>query len=265
MAAIGVPKKQLLWTRIGVLKRRLARQVDEEVTWYFAFYKSGRVTLPLWMEWLMKGQYTHVLAFAQSGNVVTVLDPIHSHTNVGIRRHPLGWEHVLPVDFIALDFILFGGDVVKITRKVMKSQTSHDATNYFPGCVTMAKGLLGLSDWVFTPWQFYQWLLENGGVEYTQEVMDRALDELVGRELTAVERIETYEQIVEGRSLMGKPKKDAGKEQAKRLREQEARANSEAKALKAANARKSDTERRRRMGMSSLIKTSGLGVTDELG
>jgi hypothetical protein len=264
LAAIGVEKRRLSWTRVGVLKKRLARQVEEEVTWYFAFYKSGRISLPLWMEFCMRGQYTHVLAFAQSGNVVTVLDPIHSHINVGIRRHPAGWEHVMPVDFIALDFALFGGDVVKITRNVMKAHTSHDATNYFPGCVTMAKGLLGLSDWIFTPWQFYQWLLENGGVEYTQDVMDRALDELVGRELTPAEREEHYEQMRRGRSPMGK-KDDAAKEQSKRMREQEQKAAAEANKLKAENKRKSDAERRRRMGMSSLIKTSGLGVTDELG
>ena len=136
--------------------------------------------MPGWMEWLMRGNFTHVLAFSKVDNFVQVIDPIHSHTEVGLRMHPMGPAHELHPDFIALDFALNGGTVVKITVHIDACHHSHSITNFFPGCVTLCKGLIGLSEWVFTPYQFYGWLLENGGEEYTPEKQDMILQALCG-------------------------------------------------------------------------------------
>ena len=59
--------------------------------------------------------------------------------------------------------------------------------------------------------------------------------------------------------------KDAMKEQSRRLQEERNRAQREADKLKAENKRKSDADYRRRLGRSSLISGSELGVSDKLG
>lgn len=49
------------------------------------------------------------------------------------------------------------------------------------------------------------------------------------------------------------------------LKKEQERADKEAAALRAEREREADALRRRKLGRSSLIKTSELGVTDELG
>lgn len=137
----------------------------------------------------MRGNFSHVLAFSQVDNYVVVLDPVHSHLDVSLRIHPHGPEKTLPVDVIALDFALHdNAEIVKIEYPVDKTFTSHAITNHFPGCVTLCKGLLGVAEWVFTPWQFYQWLLENGGEPFTKEKQEALITEMVGRNLSDAEK-----------------------------------------------------------------------------
>jgi hypothetical protein len=164
-------------------------------TWYFAFFKNPRQRLPAWIKFCMRENYSHVLAFSQIHNFVQVLDPVHSHLDVSLRIHPSGCHLPMPVDFIALDFALHGAEVVKITYPVDRTPTTITFTNLFPGCVTIAKGLLGISEWVFTPWQFHQWLLENGGELLTKEKQDLLLDQLVGCHLTSDERQNIFKYL----------------------------------------------------------------------
>lgn len=49
------------------------------------------------------------------------------------------------------------------------------------------------------------------------------------------------------------------------LKKEQERADREAAALKAERAREADALKRRKIGRASLVKTSELGVTDELG
>ena len=58
---------------------------------------------------------------------------------------------------------------------------------------------------------------------------------------------------------------NAAKDQAKRLEKERQAAQAEASRLQAENQRKADADYRRRLGRSSLIATSELGVQDQLG
>ena len=147
------------------------------------------------MEFCLRGNYNHVLAFCQSGPVVQVINPLGSHTEVSLRVHPQGIDYHLDAEFIAMDFTYFGADVVKLVWPVDASLTSHSLTNFFPGCVTMAKGLLGISEWVFTPWQFKQWLSENGGELLTEKRLAELETEWFGRELTQQEHANIFRQL----------------------------------------------------------------------
>lgn len=62
---------------------------------------------------------------------------------------------------------------------------------------------------------------------------------------------------------MGKPA--PGGDQKKRLEEQQRKADEETAKIEAENKRKSDERARRALGRSSLITTSELGVTENLG
>jgi len=216
------------------------------------------------MEWLMRGNFTHVVAFAQVGNFVQVLDPIASRIEVQLRVHPLGCHQPLPADIVAIDFIAHGAEVVKISYPVDETLTSHDITNFFPGCVTICKGLLGVAEWVFTPWQFYQWLLGNGGEPLDKVRQDRILDQFEGCHLSEAERKNIFAILRKG-PVMPKENK-AAKEQQKRLKQEEEAATKEANKLKTENKRKSDALQRQLLGRTSLIKSgSELGVTQQLG
>lgn len=143
----------------------------------------------------MRGNFTHVLAFSKVDNSVVVINPLHSHTSVDLRMHPEGCHLELHPDFIALDFAAHGGTVVKITRDVDQTFTSHAITNFFPGCVTMAKQLLGVAEWVFTPWQFYRWLLENGGELYSPEKQDAIIAQVTGCHPSEVRREQIFQYL----------------------------------------------------------------------
>lgn len=63
---------------------------------------------------------------------------------------------------------------------------------------------------------------------------------------------------------MGK-KDSAAKDQAKRLEEERKRQEKERLRIERENKQKKDAARRRRLGRSSLVKTSELGVEEDLG
>jgi hypothetical protein len=247
----------------GVYFERLKRQKQER-TWYFAFFKSSQYSLPAWMRWCMRDNYTHVLAFSQVDNYVQVVDPVQCNIEVSIRIHPLGREHFLHADFIALDFMVRGADVVKIVYDVDATPTSHTLPNFFPGCVTIAKGLLGISEWIFTPWQFYQWLLENRGELLTEERLDMLYEAWFGHRLTPDERCNIFRQLRRNSPMVSRHN-NAAKQQEQLLMQEQQRAQKQANVLAAENKRKSDAAYRQRLGRSSLINTSELGVQDTLG
>jgi hypothetical protein len=116
----------------------------------------------------MRGGFVHVLAFAQVDNWVQVIDPVATHVQIELRRAQ-DPAVIIPAELIALDFAYHGGTVVRIDFPISRTLTSHHLTNWFPGCVTLAKNLLGVAEWVFTPNQFYHWLLENGGQALSTE------------------------------------------------------------------------------------------------
>lgn len=172
MVAIGVPKKWYTWTRV-LRCRRLVEAQGEVQTWYFAFFKKYNNRVPWWLKIFIHDNFTHVLAFAQSGDyAVTIIDPIHSNICVHLHYHPFGMEIPMPASYIAADFHQNGGVVVEYRAKVTKSGTSHHITNFFPGCVTIAKSLIGVAVWAFTPFQFYKYLLGTGGYELTTSECD---------------------------------------------------------------------------------------------
>lgn len=153
----------------------------------------------------MRGGYTHVISFSQVDQFVQVLDPIHTHLAVSLRIHPEGVAHCLPVEVIALDFAAHGAEIVRITYPVDGVSTSHHLTNWFPGCVTIAKAVLGVADWVFTPGQWRDWLLEHGGEVFGEAAQAEAMDVLFGRTLSPDERRLIFAQLVaHGRQQYGR-------------------------------------------------------------
>lgn len=211
----------------------------------------------------MRGNYTHVAAFSQIGNFVQVIDPIASKIEVQLRVHPLGPEAVLSADIIAIDFIAHGATVIKIDYDVDETLTSHHITNFFPGCVTICKGLLGVAEWVFTPWQFKQWLMDNGGELLDKDKQAQILAADIGRSLSETEQKEVFALLRKG-SVMPK-KNNAAQQQQQRLSVQEQQAQQDAANLAAENKRKTDANQRALLGRTSLIRTSELGVNQTLG
>lgn len=243
-------------------------------TWYFAFFRSGgRTQLPGWMNFCIGSGYTHVISFSQVDNCVQVLDPIHTHLAVSLRIHPLGPAHALPVELIALDFAAYGAEVLRITYPTNALSTSHHLTNWVPGCVTVAKALLGVAEWVFTPSQWREWLLENGGEVFDEAQQAEAMDAMFGRALSPDERKRVFAQFAQRRTdTMGGEAKKAAKrqearmdEQMKMMREERLQRQKEAQKIEQENAQKKDAVRRRSLGRASLIGTSELGVTSTLG
>lgn len=214
-----------------------------------------------WQEWLMRGNFSHVLCFSQANNQVVMLDPVQSNMKVLVHNHPHGCHLPLYAEVIALDCSLNGGTVVRITMDVDKTPTSHAITNFFPGCVTIAKGLLGVSAWVFTPWQFYVWLLEHGGVLYDRALQEVVFEELTGCHLSEIQGSNIF-RYLGGQTVA---KKDASKGTRDRLKDEESTAKAEASKLEEENRQRADARRRASLGRSSLITTSELGVVDKLG
>ena len=156
---------------MNTLKRRLSKRFDER-DWYFAFFESSRRELPWYLFDFLKPGFKHVIAFSSTGLDVVVLDPIAKYLDVQVRSNPAGRHLSCPPDYIAADFFLNGASkVLKIRWKSLHTFTSHNVCNSYPGCVTLMKTLLGVANFVLTPWQFYNWLLENGGEEYTHEIV----------------------------------------------------------------------------------------------
>lgn len=152
-------------------------------TWYFAFSNTGPNLLPGWVAWVTRGGFRHVRCFSQVDNHVLVVDPSYHRLELHIFSHPRGAGWPLPADLLALDCHARGETLVRITWPSTHDITMHHITNWFPGCVTVAKSVLGIADWVFTPSQFYQWLLSNGGELFTQERRDSVMTRVFGRVL----------------------------------------------------------------------------------
>lgn len=153
------------------LRARLSKKVETK-DWYFAFFDSNDRELPWYLSDVLKPGYKHVLAFSSTNNDVLVIDPIARFVDIQLRSNPMGRNYSCPPDFIAADFFLNGATkVLKIRWNADHAFTSHDISNCYPGCVTLMKSLLGVAVWVFTPWQFYNWLLDNGAEEYTHEIV----------------------------------------------------------------------------------------------
>lgn len=146
------------------MRASLAKR-SEEKTWYFIFNDSGHnAFIPFWAQCVIKpGDFKHVFCCSQMDNNVIVLDSLASHIECNLYGHPSSRYLPLPVDTFVLNYWLDGYSVVKITYPVTKEPNLHDCTNFYPGCVTFCKGVLGISDWIFTPQHFYEWLLDNGG------------------------------------------------------------------------------------------------------
>lgn len=109
---------------------------------------------------------THVMCFTHVGEDRTIIyNPLYS----GIVTHVID-EHA---DFVAAKFKRAGYDkVVKLIYNKQIRNISHSLSNTVPGCVTFAKLLIGSKDWIFTPSQFYHWLLRKGGIEISIEDAD---------------------------------------------------------------------------------------------
>lgn len=112
-----------------------------------------------------------------------------------VLSNPQGCHLPFQAELFALDSALRGADVVRIDYAIDKTPTAHAITNFFPGCVTIAKGILGICDWVFTPWQFYCWLLDHGGVEYTKDKQDALTMELVGCHLVDLGDMSVFNKL----------------------------------------------------------------------
>lgn len=190
----GVPVKYLAWGRADRYYKKLQGK-KKMVSWYFAFYKNDGWEPAWWLRLLNPGKYQHVVAFSQCDNLVAVIDPRESNTEILMHRHPEGYHLPLSADAIALDCCLRGADVVKIEYAIDKTPAAHSITNFFPGCVTIAKGVLGISDWVFTPWQFYCWLLDHGGIEYTSDKQDAIVETLVGCHLSDLQDVSVFKML----------------------------------------------------------------------
>ncbi len=259
---IGVPARCLRW---GLAAKYFNRLKSQKVlrTWYFAFSRDGQGRVSWWLDLFMKGQFTHVLAFSAIDNHVLVVNPIQSNIEFVLNFNPAGCHLPMPVEVIALDFALHGHEVVKIDYAIDKEPTSHALTNFFPGCVTIAKGILGISDWIFTPWQFHQWLLDHGGELFTKDKQDAVLFERVGCHLSDLEDGNVFKSM-RGKWAMSKNNTGTADQQA-RLQAEEAQANADAAATEAKNARQVAMLQNGLLGRTSLIGTSELGVTNKLG
>jgi hypothetical protein len=145
----------------------------------------------------MRDQFTHVVAFSQIANgcAVQVLNQARHGLDIHVRLNPQGPDQPIPVDFVAVDFVLHGGEVVKITHRKDRTLTSHHITNFFPGCVTLSKQLLGVAEWIFTPKQFHSWLLEHGGEPLTDDKLDQEVERLVGRPVARDEYVNVFRYL----------------------------------------------------------------------
>jgi len=146
----------------------LAGKIDklEPNTWYFAFEtdNSSSNILPWYITLFMKkDSLAHILAFTHIGDEQTIIyNPVFS----GLVTHLVN-DHA---DVVAAK--LKRGEYDKVVKLIYNKRIrsiSHTVPNAVPGCVTFAKNLVGSSDWVFTPLQFYNWLIEKGGMDISQE------------------------------------------------------------------------------------------------
>lgn len=177
---MGVAKKLVWWLGIGHRSLKLNRRLKlkkQDREWFFVFF-AGDERLPWYVKPFLTEGFEHVICFAQANYDVVVVDPTYRWLEAMIYSNPAGRHLVCPAEYIASDFYLQGGRVVRIKYPSDSSLTSHHFTQYFPGCVTIMKSILGVSPWCWTPFQFYRWLLENGGLEYSSDNIESILNRL---------------------------------------------------------------------------------------
>ena len=148
----------------GIRSRRL-RRVTEPREFYFVFTKGPRY-MPWYLRNRLKPGFGHVMALGQQGIYGILYDLCHKGFSNKFLKNPKGEPYVYPVEFMVAALYRDGAKVIRIEWELDARPTLYHITNFFPGCVTFAKQLLGVALWVFTPYQFYQWLLANGGEEW---------------------------------------------------------------------------------------------------
>lgn len=161
----------------------LADKVDRLTanTYYFAITKQAGTDniLPWYISMFLDldDGLTHVLILTHLGENKTILyDYLHS----GLVTHVID-EHA---DFVAAKLKRGGCEkVVKLIYNKQIRNISHAIPNCVPGCVTFAKILIGSKDWIFTPTQFYNWLMANGAVEFSyDDATNILMEKLLGED-----------------------------------------------------------------------------------
>jgi hypothetical protein len=149
------------------LKRRLKHQ-KEKCCWYFVFQQDDGY-LPWWARTFLSENYGHVFAISQAGPVTTEVNSKHSKLHIDVRYNEDNTP--LNVDMLAIAYKMEGYIVVRWDGYYTKDFTSHHWTNFCAGCVTVCKGLIGIAEPIFTPYQFFRYLVYNGGIVLTQEIV----------------------------------------------------------------------------------------------
>lgn len=142
--------------------------------------------LAWWMKPFARAKgFGHCVLLSQMGFVVGLIEPTPSHV-----RHHCYYHAVKPRDFLrdprdaktledANAFIVtpmdaaelaqvwrgLGWRVVRYKATVDSKRKIYHPSNMVPSCVSLVKAMMGVTAWVFTPKQLYNWLLRHGGEE----------------------------------------------------------------------------------------------------
>jgi hypothetical protein len=285
-----VPDKYLLFRHEERRYQRRRKKIEWK-TWYFVFVKEPPNQLTWWQRLFVGKSFSHVFAFSQVGPCVQILESTSYALEVMLWHHPDGMHLSLGADAVAAQFSVLGDTVLKIHYPVSRLKTVFSLANFSPGCVNISKNLLGIDDWVFTPNQFCQWLLENGAELYHDEKINQILDELAGYPLSVMAREQIKVAWKEGNIMGGggrakaqqRAQQKASERAAQQLEQDRAQAQqslllqqqqieesrrreqADADKIKAENQRQADLMKRQALGNYSLIGTSELGVQDSLG
>lgn len=155
-----------------------------ENEFYVAF--SDARELVWWMRLFVRDKnFGHCALIAPMNFVVGVIEPTQHQVKYHCYYHavkPAGFLKdkddvktleqanafiVTPMDplDVAKVWVGLGWRVVRYKAVVDTGQKIYHPSNMVPSCVSLVKAMMGVTSWVITPKQLYNWLLKRGGEE----------------------------------------------------------------------------------------------------
>lgn len=145
--------------------------------WYVVF-KRSEYNIPWWQKiplLFSPRDFWHVFLFAQSGQFIQLVETYNGNVDITIIADEDDPRKLVPAEGLALLYVEAGYHVVRI--KLESNLKGFKLLgNLVPSCVSVVKVVIGLANFVVTPYGLYKWLVENGGEIITSQVYQKEVE-----------------------------------------------------------------------------------------